>query len=226
LISFLDMKQTLAILIIVLVSSLFFVGEGFAQVDPPSAADTEFGNLQWAIDTQTQANNNFVGPPAPPATNDQVNGIANANDAASAAWQSTPSGSPANSTPTGTSAPASGSCNFDPNENVGPGAISAALKGCKPKGMIETKGGDYAIESGVRSRIIDIANNLILIGSILSVGAIVYAALLYTIAAGDEERIKSAKNALKFGIIGFAVMLISFGLVNAIVRLFYATSGG
>jgi hypothetical protein len=54
----------------------------------------------------------------------------------------------------------------------------------------------------------------------------VYAAILYTIAAGDEEKIKAAKNALKFGIIGFAVMLISFGLVNAVVRLFYATSGG
>lgn len=91
--------------------------------------------------------------------------------------------------------------------------------------MIETKG-DYVIESGVRSRIVDIANNLIYIGSILAVGAIVYAAILYTIAAGDEERIKAAKNALKFGIIGFAVMLISFGLVNAVVRLFYATSGG
>ena len=91
--------------------------------------------------------------------------------------------------------------------------------------MIETKG-DYVIESGVRSRIVDIANNLIYIGSILAVGAIVYSAILYTIAAGDDERIKSAKNALKFGIIGFAVMLISFGLVNAIVRLFYATSGG
>jgi Type IV secretion system pilin len=140
---------------------------------------------------------NFVWPPAPPTT----------------------------STPTGTSAPASGSCNFDPNDNQGPGAISAALKGCKPKGMIETKG-DYVIESGVRSRIVDIANNLILIGSILSVGAIVYAALLYTIAAWDDERIKTAKNALKFGIIGFAVMLLSFGAVNAIVRLFYATSGG
>ncbi len=91
--------------------------------------------------------------------------------------------------------------------------------------MIETKSGSYVFETDVRKRVIDIANQLILIGSILSVGVIVYAGILYTIAAGDDERIKSAKNALKFGIIGFVVMLLSFGLVNAIVRLFYATGG-
>ncbi len=91
--------------------------------------------------------------------------------------------------------------------------------------MIETKSGSYVFETDVRKRVIDIANQLILIGSILSVGVIVYAGILYIIAVGDDERIKSAKNALKFGIIGFAVMLISFGLINAIVRLFYATGG-
>ena len=91
--------------------------------------------------------------------------------------------------------------------------------------MIETKSGSYVFETDVRKRVIDIANQLILIGSILSVGVIVYAGILYIIAVGDDERIKSAKNALKFGIIGFAVMLISYGLINAIVRLFYATGG-
>ena len=91
--------------------------------------------------------------------------------------------------------------------------------------MIETKSGDYKFETDAKKRVIDIANQLILVGSLLAVWAIVYAGILYTIAAGDDERIKSAKNALKFGIIGFAVMLVSFGLVNAIVRLFYATGG-
>ena len=120
------------------------------------------------------------------------------------------------------SAPWSANCNYDPNDG---GTISSALKGCKPKGMIETKSGDYKFETDAKKRVIDIANQLILVGSLLAVWAIVYAGILYTIAAGDDERIKSAKNALKFGIIGFAVMLVSFGLVNAIVRLFYATGG-
>lgn len=119
-------------------------------------------------------------------------------------------------------APSSPNCNYDPNNG---GTISSALKGCKPKGMIETKSGDYKFETDAKKRVIDIANQLILVGSLLAVWAIVYAGILYTIAAWDDERIKSAKNALKFGIIGFAVMLLSFGLVNAIVRLFYATGG-
>ena len=185
---------------------------GFADVTPPDDVT--------GINNQVAENRNAG---STSATTEEVRAIADANDAASAAeWTQS---STSTSSQGGTPAPASGNCNFDPDDNQWPGAISAALKGCKPKWVIETKW-DYVIESGVRSRIIDIANNLIYIGSILAVGAIVYAALLYTIAAWDEERIKSAKNALKFGIIGFAVMLISFGLVNAVVRLFYSTSGG
>jgi len=72
--------------------------------------------------------------------------------------------------------------------------------------------------------VVEIANQIILAGSILAVGAIVYAAILYIIAAGDDERIKQAKSSLKFGIIGFVMMLLSFPLVNAIIRLFYSTS--
>lgn len=52
-----------------------------------------------------------------------------------------------------------------------------------------------------------------------------YAGILYTIAAGNDERVKTAKTSLKFGIIGFIVMLLSFPLVNAVVQLFYSTSG-
>lgn len=99
------------------------------------------------------------------------------------------------------------------------------LSRCKPQSGITSSSGDYKFDGGAREKAVGIANQIILIGSILSVGAIVYAAILYIIAAGEEERIKSAKNSLKFGIIGFVVMLISFPLVNAIVRLFYSTGG-
>lgn len=66
-----------------------------------------------------------------------------------------------------------------------------------------------------------ITNQLILAGSLLSVGAIVYAAILYTMAFGDSEKVKKAKSSLKFAIIGFAVMLLSYAIINAIVNLVY-----
>ena len=55
----------------------------------------------------------------------------------------------------------------------------------------------------------------------MAVGAIVFAAILYVAAIGDGEKIKKAKTSLKFAIIGFAVMLLSFPIVNAIVNLIY-----
>ena len=105
-------------------------------------------------------------------------------------------------------------------------SVSDMIKGCKPsKGQISTEDEDYTFEGGAKELVIQLINNIISVGALLAVGAIVYAAILYTIAAGDDERIKSAKNALKFAIIGFVAMLLSFPIVNAIVNLFYSTVG-
>ena len=90
--------------------------------------------------------------------------------------------------------------------------------------MIEAKD-NYEIAGGARQRIVDIANQIIAIGALLSVGAIVYAAFLYVAYAGDEDRVKHAKSSLKFGIIGFVVMLLSFPIVNMIVGLVYSVGG-
>ncbi len=57
------------------------------------------------------------------------------------------------------------------------------LSRCKPGKVITSKGGDYTYAGGARQKAVDIANQIILIGSILSVGAIVYAAILYITAA-------------------------------------------
>ncbi len=97
------------------------------------------------------------------------------------------------------------------------------LSGCQPNKVITADNYDY--KTGARDRIVAIANQIIIVGSLLSIGAIVYAGFLYVTSMGDDERIKTGKNSLKFGIIGFVVMLLSFPLVNAIVRLFYQIGG-
>lgn len=98
-------------------------------------------------------------------------------------------------------------------------SVSSALKDCAPQGSIVSD--DYSIEKGVKGKVVSVTNQLILLGSILSVGGIVFAAFLYTSAMGDAEGVKKAKTALKFAIIGFIVMLLSFPIVNAIVNLIY-----
>jgi len=77
----------------------------------------------------------------------------------------------------------------------------------------------------VKDKIVKITNQLIVAGSILSVWGIVFAAILYVTALGDGEKVKKAKTALQFSVIGFIVMLLSFPLVNAIVNLIYGIGG-
>ena len=101
------------------------------------------------------------------------------------------------------------------------GDIQSSLGGCKPTGSIISKDGNYNVEQGVKQKVVSITNQLIILGSVLSVGGIVFAAILYVTALGDGEKVKKAKTALKFSIVGFVVMLLSFPIVNAIVNLIY-----
>ena len=101
-------------------------------------------------------------------------------------------------------------------------SISDSLKNCKPEGMVETADDRYTFDGGAKERIIQIANQIIVAGSILAIASIVYGGFLYMTMAVDEKAAEKAKNSVKYGIIGFVVMLISFPLVNAIVNLFYS----
>lgn len=73
----------------------------------------------------------------------------------------------------------------------------------------------------MKAKVVKITNQLIVAGSILSVGGIVFAAVLYVTALGDGEKVKKAKTALQFSVAGFVIMLLSFPIVNAIVNLIY-----
>lgn len=107
-----------------------------------------------------------------------------------------------------------GGCSYD-----GYGSVQNALRGCTPKGSLTSD--DYSIAGGVKEKIVRVTNQLILVGSILAVGGIVFAAVLYTSALGDGEKVKKAKTAFKFAITGFVLMLLSFPIVNALVNLIY-----
>ena len=93
----------------------------------------------------------------------------------------------------------------------------------KPKGAISV--GDGVLESGVKGKIIAVANRIISVVAIVAIGGIVFAGFHMVTAFGDDEKHKKGKEALKWAILGFVVALISFPLVNATINLFYATGG-
>lgn len=65
---------------------------------------------------------------------------------------------------------------------------------------------------------------LIIVG-LLGVIGFAIAGVLYLTAAGDEDRIKSAKSAMTYAIIGVVVALLGLVVMNAVYNLLGARSG-
>lgn len=79
------------------------------------------------------------------------------------------------------------------------------------------------IENGAKGKIIAIANRVITLTAVIAIAGIVFAGFHMVSAFGDDEKLKKGKEALKWSVLGFALALLSFPLVNATVNFFYAT---
>lgn len=77
--------------------------------------------------------------------------------------------------------------------------------------------------------ITDIVRNfmrwILIIVGLLGVIGFAIAGVLYLTAAGDDERIKSAKSAMLYSIIGVVVALLGLVVMNAVYNLLGARSG-
>lgn len=59
----------------------------------------------------------------------------------------------------------------------------------------------------------------------LAVFLFIFGLLKYVTAGGDEDKIKEARNFIIFGVIGIAVMISVWGLVNIVVTIFFPDTG-
>ncbi|MDD2566257.1 MAG: hypothetical protein PHY51_05490 [Candidatus Gracilibacteria bacterium] len=128
------------------------------------------------------------------------------------------------------------SCGTDTN-----GELTDMLNGCQPDNVLgsanktsvykskrisvtKSSNGGYEIKD-FKAKLLFITTNLVILASILAIGGIVYAGVLFTTAYGDDGKIKKAKDAIKWSLIGFLVAIISQQLINAIINLIYGISG-
>ena len=65
-----------------------------------------------------------------------------------------------------------------------------------------------------------VIQTLIYIIGIISVIMIVIGGLNYTTSRGDSNKIQDAKNTILYSVIGLAVAILSFGIVNFVIDLF------
>jgi len=81
--------------------------------------------------------------------------------------------------------------------------------------------GTDATNNDLPTLIGNIISALLSVLGIIFVVLVVYAGFLYLTAQGEDTKVKKAKTALQFSVIGFVLMLLSFPIVNAIVNLIY-----
>lgn len=69
----------------------------------------------------------------------------------------------------------------------------------------------------IEVRIKNIVNIFLYIIGVLSVIMIIVGGLRYTTSAGDSSRIKAAKDTIMYAVIGLAVALVAYAIVNFVL---------
>jgi amino acid transporter len=67
--------------------------------------------------------------------------------------------------------------------------------------------------------IIKMIDFLLGFAALIAVLFIIYAGILYVTSSGNQDRVKNAKNALTYSIIGLVVIILSYFLVQLIINM-------
>ncbi len=81
---------------------------------------------------------------------------------------------------------------------------------------------DTEVGGGFWNQIKDWTNNIALYIWLLAVWSIVLWALMMTLSSWDDEKIKKAKDMVKWGMIWFLAVVFAAGIVNLIVKIMYS----
>jgi hypothetical protein len=95
-------------------------------------------------------------------------------------------------------------------------SASADAKGEILKGYNEV-GGSTETRT-VQSSVKTIVNVMLYIIGALSVIMIVVGGIKYTISAGDSSKVTSAKNTIMYAVVGLAVALFAYAIVNFVLK--------
>jgi hypothetical protein len=95
-------------------------------------------------------------------------------------------------------------------------SASADAKGEILKGYNEV-GGNTETRT-VQSSVKTVVNVMLYIIGALSVIMIVVGGIKYTISAGDSSKVTSAKNTIMYAVVGLAVALFAYAIVNFVLK--------
>jgi len=109
-------------------------------------------------------------------------------------------------------------CKYDWNWD-----LSNALTDCKPK-KVAWNQNDYKIEWWLKTQILDWVKNIWILLWFLAVFAIVYWSLMMTLSTWDDEKIKKAKDIVKWWIVWFVALISAPAIIAIVIKLMYTLS--
>jgi cytochrome bd-type quinol oxidase subunit 2 len=71
-----------------------------------------------------------------------------------------------------------------------------------------------------------ITNTILFIVGALSVIMLIYGGLRYIISGGDSKKVTDAKNTIMYAIIGLIIAVLSYAIINFVIRAFADQGGG
>lgn len=102
------------------------------------------------------------------------------------------------------------------------GSIQGSLDGCLSGSDLVNASGPTLIEGNVKVQIITWTNALAAFLGLLAVGAIVYGGLLMTLSWGEEEKIKKWKDIVKWALLWFLALIVSWAIIRIVVELMFS----
>lgn len=101
------------------------------------------------------------------------------------------------------------------------GSIAGSLDGCLSWSDLVDAGWDMRVETGLKNQIISWTVALARFFWLLAVGAIVYGGLMMTISVGQDEKVKKWKDIVKWSLLGFLAIVLTWSIIRVIVELVF-----
>lgn len=79
----------------------------------------------------------------------------------------------------------------------------------------------WLVEDWFKKKIQDWTNNIALFLALLSVGSIVYGGLMMTLSVWEDEKIKKAKDIVKWALIWFLGVVLATTIVTLVINVIY-----
>ena len=101
-------------------------------------------------------------------------------------------------------------------------SISDFLNNCKPEYVVWNKNSTYKLEWDFKNKINNFLKNLSFVLWVLAVWMIIYAWLLLQFSWWEDEKVKKAKEIIKWVSIWFLFLIWSWALIYVIINFIYS----